>query len=114
MYFEKLALLIGLAAMYGLIAVDNRFGYRSPQSVGVTVEETAALWRKVLVRWNDHVRYGGLFLFAMGLSAFGVLVRRNPSSSKLVPIVIAGIGVLIYAYGLAWRWFVTVRDNKVS
>ena len=120
MYVAKLVLATGVAVLLmisigaAVVFVENRFGCRSPQSLSVTIDEAAVWWKKVLVRWNDHVRYSGIFLSWLGLCAFLNMVRRQPTDSRLVPVAIAGIGVLIYAWGLAWRWFVTVRDGRVS
>jgi len=114
MYVARLVLAIGLVVMFGLVVADNRIGYRDPQWAGVTVNATAAWWKKVLVRWNDHVRFGGLLIFSLGMSADAVLVRHHQPDIYPVPMVIAGIGLLLYAWAFAWRRLLTVRDNRVA
>ena len=105
---------ITLAALFGLLVLENRLGYRSPHIVGVTVKTTAVWWKKALVRWNNHIRYGGLFLFWLGSNAFAIQLRRDPDNLHFAVLGIAGIGVLVYAWGFTWRRFLVVHDKTVS
>jgi hypothetical protein len=113
MTLVKLIPLLTMALLFGVIVAENRFGYRSPSSARVVLRDGAAQWKRAAVKWNDHIRYGGMFLFWGGSSAFAVQVRRQPGEESLLLLGVAGVGVLLYLIALGWRVYVTKSDLVV-
>ena len=110
MSFVKLIPLLTMALLFGVIVAESKFGYRSPSSARIVLRVGAAVWKKKFVEWNDHLRYGGMFLFWIGSSAFAMQVRRQPGEENLLLLGVAGIGALLYLVALGWRVYVTESD----
>jgi hypothetical protein len=98
------------ALLIGVLVLENKFGFRSPRTEGVVLRAAAPWWKKALVKWNDHFRYCGIFLFWIASNAFAVQARRAPGEETFLLLGVAGLGVVIYLVPVMWRTYVTRSD----
>jgi hypothetical protein len=105
----KLVPLASIAIMFFLIFVENKYG-EGHSSAGTTLRDGAASWKKIVIGWNDHIRYGGIFIFFLGSSFFSMQVRRQPGEESFLLLAVAGVGVLIFFIALGLRIYVARSD----
>jgi hypothetical protein len=109
----KVIPLMTLVLLFGLLVAENKLGYQSPQRKGIKLCADVAGWKKVLVLWNDHVRYGGLFLLWFGSNAFALQVRRQPGEESVVFLGVAALGIVMYMVAFSWPVYVRKSDREV-
>lgn len=107
----KLIALFTLAILFGALFTESKFGLQSPRSAGIQLRADTAEWKKTLVRWHDHIKYGGLFLLWLGSCAFAIQVRRQPGEHSFVLLAVAASGIAVYLIAVAWRLYVGESDT---
>lgn len=99
-----------MAIMFCLIFVENKYG-EGHSTAKITVRDDAAWWKKIVVAWNTHIRYGGIAIFFLGSAFFSMQIRRMPGEESFLLLAVAGVGVFIFFIALVLRSYVARSDR---